>query len=159
MPRTSFDAIECVENKVHRAVLLALRDTDQSVQEIALSQEISASNVYAIAHRYLPQGYLHARKKNSKAVGSSADTVHIVPPIGSKLNTAKRSSCTSAVRQVTLSATEPETANDTPRAKSSSNRLTLQCNGITFQLEETDPKLQFESLCSVLRALRAVFGE
>ncbi|MBQ7609360.1 MAG: hypothetical protein IJU76_15560, partial [Desulfovibrionaceae bacterium] len=53
-----------------------------------------------------------------------------------------------------------ETANDTPRAKSGPNRLTLQCNGIPFQLEETDPnKLQFESLCSVLRALRAVFGE
>ena len=167
MPKIGLDAIEGVKNKVHRAVLLALRDTDRSVQEIARSLEITTGYIYAIAHRHLPRGYLHARKKSSKAVDSPADTVHIVPPIGSKPTLAKRTSSTSAVKQVTQSTPGPvtqqstltETANDKPQAKSSSNKLTLRYNGVTFQLEETDPNRQFESLCSVLRACRAVLGE
>ena len=47
------DKVEGVKNEVHRGVLVALRDTDLSVKEIADSLGIASYSVYDIAHRYL----------------------------------------------------------------------------------------------------------
>ena len=73
------DKVEGVKNEVHRGVLVALRDTDLSVKEIADSLGIASYSVYDIAHQYLPRGFMMARRKQLKR-SSPDDLVHIVPP-------------------------------------------------------------------------------
>ena len=88
------EQIESVDNLNHRAVLMALRDTNYNISEIAARLKIKRTTIYYIANKYLPVGFLQNRsqilllKKMSKVAKdrhtSETDMVTVVPDINTK---------------------------------------------------------------------------
>ena len=156
------DKVEGVKNEVHRGVLVALRDTDLSVKEIADSLGIASYSVYDIAHQYLPRGFMMARRKQLKR-SSPDDLVHIVPPQSSNRPTVGRARAPENVSQDKSSSQSASKRAATGRDKDSvssqaePNRLTLEYGGFTFHVDG-EPRQQFECLCTSLRACRTVWG-
>lgn len=65
MPRlNSIDELDSVQNLEHRAVLKALRDTGETVTEIARRFKISRSAAYYVIETYLPEGYIENRNQS-----------------------------------------------------------------------------------------------
>ena len=83
MPKlASLEAIETVADPRHRAILLAIRDTNLTLPKVADKVGIPYPTVHSIANRYLKPDFLRKRRLSCKSASTprGQDTKTFVPP-------------------------------------------------------------------------------
>ena len=83
MPKlASLEAIETVADPRHRAILLAIRDTNLTLPKVADKLGIPYPTVHSIANRYLKPDFLRKRRLSCKSASTprGQDTKTFVPP-------------------------------------------------------------------------------
>ena len=83
MPKlASFEGIETIADPRHRAILLAIRDTNLTLPKVADKLGIPYPTVHSIANRYLKSDFLRKRRLSCKSASTTGgqDFKNFEPP-------------------------------------------------------------------------------
>ena len=179
MPKlASLEAIETVADPRHRAILLAIRDTNLTLPKVADKLGIPYPTVHSIANRYLKTDYLRKRRLSCKSASTTGgqdpkiyapdDQVYIldtIPKPAVKSQSTVNERVLSEIAEFCFDADEADSEGITcpssdnkqtefPNQNTGNSHLTLEFQGFRLSYEG-NMALDIQSLCQIIKTVKA----